>query len=158
MKAHSKYLMFSTCILASLVSNSVHAECSLTSLRDGSDMNIESSFLDSEEAVTFLQTCENPYTEKYQQDQNLYEQGTQIYQNSACVQCHGSTGKGQTAPSLVDGQWLYPELKTDKGLFEIIAGGSNGGMSKWHAQTSNNPQMMSTDEILKIIAWIRKQE
>lgn len=43
---------------------------------------------------------------------------------------------------------------TDKGLFETIAGGSYGGMMTWHQQLSN-PDNPSTDEILKVVAWLR---
>ena len=42
-------------------------------------------------------------------------------------------------------------------MFETIAGGSNGGMPTWHAQPAGNPELLNTDEILKIIGWLRSE-
>ena len=40
-------------------------------------------------------------------------------------------------------------------MFEILAGGSDSGMPAWHQQVGGNPELMSTDDILKIIGWLR---
>ena len=40
-------------------------------------------------------------------------------------------------------------------MFETIAGGSDAGMPAWHGQVAGNPELLSTDDILKIIGWLR---
>ena len=40
-------------------------------------------------------------------------------------------------------------------MFETIAGGSNAGMPTWHNQAAGNPELLKTDEILRIIGWLR---
>ena len=55
----------------------------------------------------------------------------------------------------INNQWVYPKNATDKGMFETIAGGSNAGMPTWHGQAAGNPELLKTDEILRIIGWLR---
>jgi cytochrome c-L len=72
------------------------------------------------------------------------------------------------APSLVklggtgayDAKWVYARNATDKGMFESIANGtpgtSGGNMYIWHNQLEGHTgDGLSTDELLKAIAYIR---
>ena len=108
---------------------------------------------DTPQAKKFLETGENPY----KGDQAAVDRGKKIFQLYSCTQCHGPNGDGQVGPPITDSHWQYAKHVTDKGMFETIAGGSNGGMFAWHQQIANNPDMPSTDEILKIIGWLRTQ-
>jgi len=40
-------------------------------------------------------------------------------------------------------------------MFETIANGSDAGMPAWHQQTSGNPELLPTDDILVIMGWLR---
>ena len=67
-------------------------------------------------------------------------------------------------PSLIDAQWQYAKHTTDKGLFETVAGGTNGSppdwgsMLVWHNQLPGKTgDGLDTDTILKILAWVRTQ-
>jgi hypothetical protein len=43
----------------------------------------------------------------------------------------------------------------DAPSFETIAGGSNAVMPTWHAQPAGNVELLKTDEILRIVGWLR---
>ena len=73
----------------------------------------------------------------------------------SCTQCHGGNAGGQTGPSIIDERWQYSKHVTDKGLFETIAGGTDNGMFGWHQQVAGNAELLPTDDILKIIGWLR---
>lgn len=139
----------------SLLSLSAAADCNFVSTKDGSPLTIKAVESDTPEAKEFLKTCINPYTKKYAADKAAAVAGKKKFGYWSCTQCHGGNAGGQTGPSATDATWQYSKHITDKGLFETIAGGSNAGMPTWHAQPSGNPELLSTDEILKIIGWLR---
>lgn len=131
------------------------AECKLVSTKDGSALSIKPVASDTPEAKEFLETCINPYTKKYAADKEAAKAGKKRFGYWSCTQCHGPNGDGQVAVSITDDRWQYAKHVTDKGMFETIAGGTNGGMFAWHQQVSGNPELVPTDDILKIIAWLR---
>lgn len=131
--------------------------CDLVSTKDGKPLPIKVTAKDTPEAKEFLATCIDPYTKKYAADPEAAKAGKKLFGLYSCTQCHGPTGGGQVGPSITDARWQYAKHVTDKGMFETIAGGTNGGMFAWHQQIANNPDNPSTDEILKIIAWLRTQ-
>ena len=133
------------------------AECKLVSTKDNSPLPIKATDKDTPEAKQFLETCINPYTKLYASDPEKAKAGKKKFGLYSCTQCHGPKGDGQVGPPITDSRWQYAKHVTDKGMFETIAGGSNGGMFAWHQQIGNNPDMPSTDEILKIIGWLRTQ-
>ena len=131
--------------------------CELVSTKDNSALPIKATDKDTPEAKEFLATCTNPYTKKYAADAEAAKAGKKLFGMYSCTQCHGPNGGGQVGPSINDSRWQYAKHVTDKGMFETIAGGTNAGMFAWHQQVANNPDMMSTDDILKIVGWLRTQ-
>lgn len=111
---------------------------------------------DSPQAKTFVQTGQNPYIG----NQQAINQGEKLYNLYSCGQCHGSQAQGQTAKGLTGPRFNYAKSATDKGMFEIIHAGTNGGMSakgRGLMDPTDPKNGLSPDEILKVIAWIRNQ-
>jgi len=133
------------------------AGCAFESTKDSSPLLIKAVATDTPEAKEFLETCINPYTKIYAADAEAAKAGKKKFGYYSCTQCHGPNGDGQVAVSINDERWQYAKHTTDKGMFETIAGGSNGGMFAWHQQIANNPELLATDDILKIVAWLRTQ-
>jgi cytochrome c-L len=147
------------------------ADCDLVSNKDGSKLPIKAEDSDSPEAKEFLKTCVNPYTKKYIADADAAKAGKKLFGYYNCSGCHGGNLEGVMAPALhkgggndiYDGKWTYAKNKTDKGMFETIAGGgantsvsNRGVMLTFHKQVPGHLDTgLSTDEILKIIAFVR---
>jgi cytochrome c-L len=91
----------------------------------------------------FKKTGKNPYNGNDAVARNGYT----IF-STACSGCHGHLAEGKLGPALHDDYWTYPGNMYDKGFFETIYGGGQGMMG---------PQkgMISQDEILQIMSWIR---
>ncbi len=132
------------------------AGCNLVSTKAGNaPLNIKVTDKDTPEAKEFLETCVNPYTKRYVADPEAAKAGKKLFGYYSCTQCHGANAGGQTGPSITDDTWQYAKHQTDKGIFETIAGGSDAGMPTWHSQVAGNDDLLKTDEILKIIGWLR---
>jgi cytochrome c-L len=146
-----------SCVLAmaGFYSLQASAACNLVSTKDGSALPIHAVDEDTPEAKYFLETCVNPYTKKFVSDPEAAKAGKKLFGFWSCTQCHGGNAGGQTGPSITDATWQYAKHVTDKGMFETIAGGTNGGMPTWHNQAAGNPELLKTDEILKIMGWLR---
>lgn len=146
--------------------------CQLISTKDGSPLAIKTTVADTPEAKLFLETCINPYTQAYIKNPALILEkksgGKKLFGYNGCSGCHGGKLEGVMAPSLskkggqgaFDTKWVYAKDSTDKGMFETIAAGtpglSGGLMPIWHKQVEGHAgDGLSTDEILKIIAYIR---
>ena len=144
------------------------AACNLVSTKDSKPLAIKAVDTDTPEAKEFLATCVNPYTKKYAADAEAAKAGRKVMTFNGCTGCHGGNLGGLMAPSLVknggtgafDTKWVYVKNSTDKGMFESIAAGtpgtSGGLMPVWHAQQPDKVgDGLSTDEILKAVAYIR---
>lgn len=95
------------------------------------------------EAVrTIHQSGENPY----RGDQAAIQAGRNLY-NQWCASCHLPDGSGRIGPSLVDDQVVYPRVRSEIGLFEVIYGGAGGAMQAFGRR-------MDQDQILKLMAYI----
>ncbi len=139
-----------------LLSGQAGAACNLVSTKAGNaPLNIKFVDGDTPEVKEFLETCVNPYTKKYASDPEAAKAGKKLFGYYSCTQCHGGNAGGQTGPSITDDTWQYAKHVTDKGMFETIAGGSDAGMPTWHGQVAGNPELLKTDEILKIEGWLR---
>ncbi len=139
--------------------------CKLVSTKDDSPLAIKALDTDTPEAKEFLATCVNPYTKIYAKDAEAAKAGHKQFNFQGCSGCHGGNANGLMGPSIIDAQWEYPKHATDKGMFETIAGGTNGkgstargSMLTWHAQLPGHTgDGLDTDTILKIMAWLRTQ-
>ena len=171
-KALKSTLFVGMLLVASLtLSLQANAACSLVSNKDGKPLAIKAVETDSPEAKEFLETCNNPYTKKYASDPEAAKAGRKVFTLNNCSGCHGGNLEGVMAPSLhkgggndiYDGKWAYAKNKTDKGMFETIAGGGSdtsvsnrGVMITFHNQLpAHMGDGLSTDDILKVIAYIR---
>jgi cytochrome c-L len=139
--------------------------CNLVSTKDNSPLLIKALPTDTAEAKEFLATCKNPYTKIYAKDAEAAKAGHKQFNFQGCSGCHGGNANGLMGPSIIDAQWEYPKHNTDKGMFETIAGGTNGkgatargSMLTWHSQLAGHTgDGLDTDTILKIMAWLRTQ-
>lgn len=145
--------------------NAAGSNCSLVSTKDNSPLVIKVVATDTPEAKEFLATCINPYTKLYAKDAEAAKAGHKQYNFQGCSGCHGGNANGLMGPSMIDAQWEYTKHTSDKGLFETIAGGTNGmgatargSMLTWHNQLPGHTgDGIDTDTTLKIIGWMRTQ-
>ncbi|MCX7628440.1 MAG: c-type cytochrome [Methylophilaceae bacterium] len=135
--------------------NAEDVECKFISTIDNNPLPIKVHEDDTPEAKEFYKTCKNPYTKKYVADPEAAKAGKKKFAYYSCTQCHGGNAGGQTGPSIIDDRWQYAKHLTDKGMFESIAGGTPAGMPAWHRDVAGNPELLPTDDILKIIGWLR---
>lgn len=141
---------------AMVVSGNAAAECKFQSTKAGNaPLIIKPTDTDTPQAKEFLATCVNPYTKLAAADPEQAKKGKKKFGYYSCTQCHGGNAGGQTGPSITDDTWQYAKHVTDKGMFETIAGGSDAGMPTWHQQPAENPELLTTDDILVIMGWLR---
>lgn len=138
--------------------------CAFVSTKDNSPLSIKVVSTDTPEAKVFLATCKNPYTKLYANDIEAAKAGKKQFSYQGCSGCHGGNANGLMGPSLIDAKWQYAKHITDKGMFETIAGGTNGSPPEWGSMLTWHNQLpghtgegLDTDTILKIMAWVRTQ-
>ena len=138
--------------------------CSFVSTKDNSPLAIKVVASDTPQAKEFLTSCKNPYTKLYANDAEAAKAGKKQFSYQGCSGCHGGNANGLMGPSLIDAKWQYVKHISDKGMFETIAGGTNGSppewgsMLTWHNQLAGHTgEGLDTDTILKIMAWVRTQ-
>lgn len=96
----------------------------------------------TEAVEEFHVTGENPYAGH----EEAIAEGQTIYTGS-CRACHGVEGRGGMGPPLNDEDVRRERAATDKGMFEIIYGGSAGAMQPFGDR-------LNQDEILRVMAYI----
>lgn len=96
----------------------------------------------TEAVQEFHVTGENPYSG----DEEAIADGQEIY-NDTCRACHGAEGAGGMGPALGDDEYRRERAATDKGMFEIIYGGSAGAMQPFHNR-------LDQDVMLRVMAYI----
>jgi cytochrome c-L len=124
------------------------------STQDGSSINIKAALFDTPEAMKFASSGKNPYIGQ----QEAIDKGKKLFQLYSCTQCHGGDAQGQTGPSLHGPDFKYAKDATNKGMFETIWHGTNGGMGakgKGLMDPADPNNGLMPDEILKIQAWLR---
>jgi cytochrome c-L len=122
--------------------------------QDSVPLNIDVLLFDTLEAKEFLSTGKNSYIG----NADAIAKGKKIFAMYSCTQCHGPEAKGQVGPGLVGPDFKYPKDATNKGMFETIWHGTNGGMGakgKGLMDPGDPANGLTPNEILKIIAWIR---
>jgi len=122
--------------------------------QDGSPLEIKAELFDTAQAKEFSTTGKNPYIGT----KDAIAQGKKLFQMYSCTQCHGGDAGGQTGPSLHGPDFRYAKDATNKGMFETIWHGTNGGMGakgKGLMDPTDPSNGLNPDEILQIQAWIR---
>ena len=124
------------------------------STQDDKPFTIDNALFTTPAAKEFLATGKNPYIG----NEEAIGKGKRVFGLYSCTQCHGPEGKGQVGPGLVGPTFKYPKNATNKGMFETVWHGSNGGMGAKGIGlmvAGDNTQGITTDELLQVIAWIR---
>lgn len=122
--------------------------------QDGAPFQIGPALFTTPEAKEFLATGKNSYIG----NPDAIAKGKKVYQLYSCTQCHGPSAQGQVGPGLIGPDYRYPKDATNKGMFETIWHGTNGGMGakgKGLMDPSDPTNGLTVDETLQIIAWVR---
>jgi len=122
--------------------------------QDGAPFQIDPALFTTPEAKEFLATGKNPYVG----NPDAIAKGKKTFQLYSCTQCHGPSAQGQVGPGLIGTDYRYPKDTTNKGMFETIWHGTNGGMGakgKGLMDPTDPTNGLTVDETLQIIAWIR---
>lgn len=122
--------------------------------QDGGPLTIKVELFDTPQAKEFAANGKNPYIGNAE----AIEKGKKLFQMYSCTQCHGGDGQGQTGPGLHGPDFKYAKDASNKGMFETIWHGTNGGMGakgKGLMDPTDPHNGLSVDEVLKIIAWVR---
>ena len=153
-KAH-KMAVISAALLGLLAASGMAlADVKFVATQDGSPIVIPADQFDTPAAKEFIATGKN----KYISDAEAVKKGKKIFGLYSCTQCHGPEAAGQVGPGLVGPTFKYPKDATNKGMFETIWHGTNGGMGGKGIgimNPSDPKDGMTVDETLKVIAWIR---
>ncbi|MDO9206433.1 cytochrome c [Methylotenera sp.] len=141
--------------LTGLVSvNAIAADIALVSTQDGSPLNIKPEAFDTPVAKEFLATGKN----KYVGNEEAIKAGKKKYNLYSCNACHGGHGEGAIAPGLTGATMKYAKNLTNKGMFETIWHGTNGGMGAkgLGLMVPDDPtEGLKVDDLLKVVAFIR---
>jgi cytochrome c-L len=124
--------------------------------QDGSPLEIKAELFDTPAAKEFSTTGKNTYVG----NADAIAKGKKLFQMYSCTQCHGGDAGGQTGPNLHGPDFRYAKDATNKGMFETIWNGTNGGMGakgKGLMDPSDPTNGLSPDEVLQIQAWLRNQ-
>jgi len=127
---------------------------SFVDTQEGKPLVIDAKLFDTPAAKEFLTTGKNPYIG----NADAIAKGKKVFGLYSCTQCHGPEAKGQVGPGLVGPTFRYPKDATNKGMFETIRHGTNGGMGAkgLGLMDPTDPKNgITPDELLKVQAWIR---
>ena len=122
--------------------------------QDSKPLAIDAALFDTPAAKEFMITGKNPYIGNAE----AIAKGKKVFQMYSCTQCHGPEAKGQVGPGLTGPDFKYPKVATNKGMFETVWHGTNGGMGAKGIglmDPTDPKNGITPDELLKIIAWIR---
>ena len=121
--------------------------------QDGQPLEIDQKMFDTPAAKEFLATGKNPYIG----NEEAIKEGKKKFNLFSCVACHGGHGEGAVGPGLIGENFRYAKNATNKGMFETIWHGTNGGMGAkgFGLMQTDPPDGLKPDEVLKVIAWIR---
>ena len=144
-------LLVSMLALAGLVSVNAYADVTLVATQDGAPLNIKPEMFDTPAAKEFLATGKNPYVG----NADAIKIGKKRFNLFSCVACHGGAGEGAVGPGLQGPNFRYAKNATNKGMFETIWHGTNGGMGAKGFGLMAPDDGLKVDEVLKVIAFIR---
>ncbi|PKO42923.1 MAG: cytochrome C [Betaproteobacteria bacterium HGW-Betaproteobacteria-22] len=126
----------------------------LVATQDGAPLKIDAKLFDTPAAKEFISTGKNPYIG----DEEAIKAGKKVFNLYSCVACHGGHAEGAVAPGLTGPEFKYAKNATNKGMFETIWHGTNGGMGAKGLglmQPDNPAEGLKVDEVLKVIAFVR---
>lgn len=127
---------------------------SFVDTQESKPLVIDAALFDTPAAKEFLATGKNPYIA----NADAIAKGKKVFGLYSCTQCHGPEAGGQVGPGLVGPTFHYPKNATNKGMFETIWHGTNGGMGGKGIgimDPTDPKNGVSVDEVLSVIAWIR---
>jgi cytochrome c-L len=153
---HIKSIFFIMAISLLFSSKPSFADQSFIDTKTGQPLKIDSGLFKTKQSKEFLNTGKNPYNG----NADAIASGKKHYQTYSCAQCHGAQAQGQTTGGLIGPRYTHSKSATDKGMFEIIWAGTNGGMSgkgKGEMDPNNHSNGLSPDDTLRLMAWIRSQ-
>lgn len=153
-KTLASTLLVSMFALTGLVSVNAYADINLVATQDGSPLNIKPELFDTPATKEFLATGKNPYIG----NADMIKAGKKKFNLYSCNACHGGVGEGAVAPGLQGPTFKYAKNATNKGMFETIWHGTNGGMGAkgLGLMVPDDPtEGLKPDDILKVQAWIR---
>lgn len=136
--------------LLALAGNAV-ADVNLVTTQDGAALKIDKAMFDTPAAKEFLATGKNPYVG----NEEAIKAGKKKFNLYSCVACHGGKGEGAVGPGLIGANFRYAKNATNKGMFETIWNGTNGGMGAKGFGLMAPDDGLKPDEVLKVIAFIR---
>lgn len=122
--------------------------------QDSKPLVIDPALFDTPAAKEFMTTGKNPYIGNAE----AIAKGKKTFQLYSCTQCHGPEAKGQVGPGLTGPDFRYPKDATNKGMFETVWHGTNGGMGAKGIglmDPTDPKNGITPDELLKVIAWVR---
>lgn len=134
-----------------ITSISAYADIKLVTTQDGSALAIKNEMFDTPAAKEFLATGKNPYIG----DADAIKVGKKKYNLYSCQACHGGVAEGAVGPSLQGPNFRYAKNATNKGIFETIWNGTNGGMGGKGFGVMAPDDGLTVDELLKVIAFVR---
>ena len=137
--------------LTGLVSGNAYADIQLTKTQDGSPLVIAKDMFDTPAAKEFLATGKNPYIG----NADAIKIGKKRFGLYSCTACHGGAAEGAVGPGLTGPTFKYAKNATNKGMFETIWHGTNGGMGAKAFGLMAPDDGLKVDELLKVIAFIR---
>lgn len=129
----------------------VMADVTFSATQDGSTITIDKAMFDTDAAKEFLATGKNPYIG----NEAAIKAGKKKFNLYSCVACHGGKGEGAVGPGLIGANFRYAKDATNKGMFETIWHGTNGGMGAKGYGLMAPDDGLKPDEVLQVIAFIR---
>ncbi len=151
-----KVLMSSLLVSMMTIAGVASADVSFVKTTDGSTFKLDPALFDTPAAKEFLATGKNSYVGNAEAE----AKGKKLFGLYSCTQCHGGDAKGQVGPGLVGPTFRYPKDATNKGMFETLWYGTNGGMGGKGLgimDATDPTNGLKVDELLKVIAWVRTQ-
>lgn len=134
-----------------VTSINAYADISLVTTQDGSPLPIKKEMFDTPAAKEFLATGKNPYIG----NEDAIKMGRKKFNLYSCQACHGGVAEGAVAPGLQGPKFNYAKNATNKGMFETVWNGTNGGMGGKGFGIMAPDDGLTVDELLKVIAFIR---
>ena len=119
-----KVIMSSLLVSMMTITGVASADVTFVKTTDGSTFKLDQALFDTPAAKEFLATGKNSYVGNAE----AIAKGKKLFGLYSCTQCHGGDAKGQVGPGLVGPTFRYPKDATNKGMFETLWHGTNGGM------------------------------